>query len=105
MRNAVAPQDPGGEQLVVSRERRTGVVQAVAAACGEGAQRPKAVVDPVQARSDVEPAERAVPGSEGVERVVRVSSSQVAPSMRARDNALLVEVDRPTISASRTTPG
>jgi hypothetical protein len=104
MRKTVTAQDPGGEQLVVPREERPGIVQDVHSTGGERSERPEAVVDSVERGGAVESAERPVSGTEDVERLLRRELLPDGPSISAWVRALLVEVDRPAINSSRTSP-
>ena len=70
-----AAQQPGGEELVVRREQRRGTVQHRDAARLERSERPEAVVDAVERRQHVDPADRAVARAQRLERLGRASAA------------------------------
>ncbi len=70
MRKPGAKQEPGGQKLVVGGEQRAGPVERADAAGRERAERPEPVLDAVERREHVEPAERGVAVTELGDRLL-----------------------------------
>ena len=76
--DARAREQPGGEELVVGREERRGVVQDRDSAGRELSERLHADLDPVQGRAHVEPGECDVAGAQHRESADRIEQQPVA---------------------------
>ena len=90
MRKPGAKQEPGGQKLVVGGEQRAGPIERADAAGRERAECPEAVLDTVERRKHVEPAERGVAVPELGPLPDRVqggrSALRAARRRRARDS-------------------
>jgi len=87
MRDIATPKHAGGQQLVVGREQRRGVIQDVDATGGECPERPEPVVHAVERRKHVQTTERSVPGAQNLERTAwshRLPAEAVAGRIRER---------------------